>query len=939
MAHLPSLLVAITFVVCAGAIPLPEDEFSIDIAVPETRSDPKVYRLPEDVVPESYNIRITPDLESDEFTFTGVSEINIIVKKNISKITLHANSLNITMVALRTPQNVTLPAVQLPLNVANDFLIINSKTQLTANSRYVLELEYEGKLNDDMRGFYRSSYVDDYGKKRWLATTQFEPTYARRAFPCWDEPHWKATFDISIKHPDRLRAISNMHKISTQPDTADLSKSITTFASTKKMSTYLIAFVVSDFNFLSNKDGSFKIWARPNAIRHGEFALDVGEKELKALENYTTIPFLSHGFSKMDSIAIPQFEAGAMENWGLVTYRESALLVEENVTTSASKEGVATVITHEFAHQWFGDLVSPKWWQYTWLNEGFATYFQYVITDLILPKWRLKDLQVVKALQSTAFPGDSVSTAVDMNYDVNSPAEIKAKFNTISYQKAGSVIRMINHVVGEKNFKAALQAYLKAKEFNVATSDDLFNEFKKVATSFKGTSTDPLLILNNWAITPGFPLINVTRNYEKGTVNITQERYLYKPDANHTERYYVPLNYAMKKEDFDDTSVTTWLEKDKSIVNFDVKALKDKWIIFNKQHFGYYRVNYDEQNWQLITEFLKTKNYTDIHVLNRGQLVDDALNLARNGKLKWSVAFDLMAFLKQDFDYVPWFSALTGVNYLQRTLANTAPYGSFKAHLLELLEPVVKNITFYESPEDLHLTKLLRVEVLHWACKLGSKPCRDQAALNVTNWLNDSKKNSLEPNLKGVVLCAGIRNTDQATWDKLFAKYLAGEENALLTALGCSSNTNILKGYLTKAMNTSVSTTNRDGIFSTVTFSSDEGVDVALDFILANADQIYQLSGNTTEKLKTYITNIGSKINRKAQLDKLKEAKNPHVKSIFADGISKAQETLEWLLIHESQISEHYKKEEVSPAKPDSAVTVTLSSLLFIMSFVVSQLY
>ncbi|XP_063992148.1 uncharacterized protein LOC135170322 [Diachasmimorpha longicaudata] len=938
MAHLRSLLVAIALVVCAGATPLPENDFSITRAEPEVRGDPKVYRLPTDVVPVSYTIKLEPDFDSGNFTFTGVSEITINVLTKTDKITLHASNLTIAKSELRNAANVLIETKCNPLNPTNDFLIINL-TQVIAPGTYKLKLEYEGKLNDDLKGFYRSSYVDDYGKKRWLATTQFEPTHARSAFPCWDEPHLKAKFSISIKHPERLNAISNMPKSIIIPDSSDLSKLTTTFSTTPNMSTYLVAFVVSDFSALSNSAGSFKIWARPNAIRHGSFALNIGEKELEALGNFTNIPFKNHEFPKMDSVAIPQFAAGAMENWGLVTYRESALLVDENVTTIAGKESVASIISHEFAHQWFGNLVSPKWWQYTWLNEGFATYFQYVITDLILPEWRLKDLQVVKALQSAAFPADSVSTAVDMNYDVNSQVEIKAKFNSISYQKAGSVIRMINHVVGEDKFKAALQAYLTAMKFSAATSDDLFKEFKKVAPKFTGTTTDPITIFNNWANTPGFPTINVTRNYVNGTVNIVQERYLYKPDGNHTERYYVPLNYAMKKEDFATTTVTNWLEKDKAIENLDVKAVKDKWIIFNKQHFGYYRVNYDEQNWKLITAFLKTKNYTDIHVLNRGQLVDDALSLARNGKLKWDIALDLMAFLKQDFDYVSWTSALTGFSHLQRTLFNTASYASFKAYLLDLLEPVFKTVKFYESPEDLYLTKLLRVSVLDWACKLGSKPCRDQALQNLTKWLQDSTKNPLPPNLKNTIICAGIRNADQATWDKIYAKQIGLEEKNLLGPLGCSSNVNILKSYLSKAMNESIAADDRDEIFEAVISRNDEGVNVALDFILANADKIYQVSGNSTEKLKSYITKVGSRINNKAQHAKLIGAANAHVKSVSADGVSKAQENLDWLATHEPAIIEHYKQKDTPPKKPNSAVTGTISFLLFIVSFSVSRLY
>uniref|UniRef100_A0A0C9R2S6 Aminopeptidase n=1 Tax=Fopius arisanus TaxID=64838 RepID=A0A0C9R2S6_9HYME len=871
MAYLLSLLAAIVAVTCAGIIPPSEDEFLVTKAAPEAPANPLDYRLPTNVVPTTYEIKLAPDLEN--FTFKGESKIMLSVKKATKQIVLHAKDLKITLAVLHVLNGTThisnVATTALPINTTNDWLVINLIEQLNITGTYQLELHYEGTLNEDLKGFYRSSYIDDYGKKRWLATTHFEPTSARLAFPCWDEPHLKAKFTISIKHPKKLHALSNSHLVSITPDVTDKTSFITQFAETPAMSTYLVAFVVSDFESLSNKEGTFTVWARPNAIRHGEFALDVGEKELKELEKATNIAFSTHGFTKMDSIAIPQFAAGAMENWGLVTYRESALLVEEGVTTTTAKVNVASTISHELAHQWFGNLVSPQWWQYTWLNEGFATYFQYIITDLIEPTWRMKELQVVVALQDRAFPSDSVNTTVDMNHDVSSPTEISAKFNSISYQKAGSIIRMINHVFGEEKFKKALQAYLSKYKSGTATSDQLFAEFATVSPTLPGTQIKPQVILNDWATTPGFPYITVTRNYTTGKATIKQERYLYKPEEKYNEVYYVPINYASEKKDFEDTSVNIWLEKNKPIVDHDLKLAKDKWVIFNKQHFGYYRVNYDENNWKLITEFLKTKNYTDIHVLNRGQVVDDALNLARIGKLTYRTAFGLLDFLKQDFDYVPWHSALTGFAYLQKTLKQSAIYNSFKQHLLALLGPVVNNVTFYESPADGYLRKLLRVKVLESACALGSKPCRDQASKNVTDWLKDPKAYPLSPDLKGVVLCAAVRNADQALWNKLYAKYLAGEENALLRALACSSNNKILEGYLTKALSASVSTENRDEIFSAVTTSSEEGVNnVALDFVLANANKIYELSGNTTKSLKTYVTNIGSQISSAAQLKK-----------------------------------------------------------------------
>lgn len=910
------------------------------------------YRLPgiDKIKIQSYNLKLSPNFE--DFTYDGDVDIKFNVNSDIDTITLHSKDLNITEPSyLKWPSQDSSPGLSQEgkhtFDTQKDFLIIKFPKMVTSTSMgYKLSIKFRGELKDDLRGFYRSYYTDSDGKKIWLAATHFEPVGARKAFPCFDEPELKAKFTIQIKHKANYEAISNMHYIRREVD-AKTKDVLTTFAETPVMSTYLVAFVVSDFDYLENEKLTFKIWARKNVIQNGKYALKLGQHALEALENYTGITMNEMGFEKMENIAIPQFAAGAMENWGLVTYKENALLVEENVTKTSDKESVATVIAHEFAHQFFGNLVSPKWWTYVWLNEGFANYFQYLITQNTEPSWRILDLQLIENLQQTAFKVDSDIKAVSMNHAVNSPTEISNKFDSISYSKAGSVIRMISTVLGEKKFQEALKAYLNKMKEKSADSNDLFEEFKKVYESNKFTKEDFGKALINWAETPGFPVITVERDYVKNMSIITQDRFLLVDKKNNNDKYYVPLNMAQSPDDFNFTKITHWLKPED--FNISIPVEKDNtWIIFNKQQYGYYRVNYDERNWQLIIGTLKTDNYTNIHVLNRAQLVDDSLNLARIGKLDYQVVFDLISYLKHEKDYVPWYPAFKGFEFLDKMLSNSQFYKSFQKYVLNLLTDVENKLKYDPTDEDDHLTKYWRVITQSWACKLGSKTCTDDASAKLDKWMANPL--SVPPDQKKVILCAGIRNVDHDKWHKLFDKYLESNDPDLLTALGCSKNKEILQHYLHSAANKSINFNKRENVFSAVTSGSAEGVDVALTFI-TNKNFIVNNITTDSSTIGTYFKNIGAYITTKEYQNKLEEFAR-HIELNLRDfpeeitqavheSISNGKSNIKWIRKTEPTISKIFTEKEDKDESSDNnnSIIFTSSTILLVTSFIISKFY
>ncbi|KAI5105610.1 aminopeptidase N [Silurus meridionalis] len=416
--------------------------------------------LHEDLVSVSYDITLWPRLQPDSeglFIFTGNSSVVFRCVKETNLILIHANKLNLTTTAtLSTLNGSPAPSITSTRVVSNtQDLVFYLSEKLKAGETYKLHTEFLGELADDLGGFYRSEYFVN-GVKHVVATTQMQPTDARKAFPCFDEPAMKAIFNITLLHDPATVALSNGQEIeSVQIKEGDVTLNKTRFEPTRRMSTYLLAFIVSDFEAIKTMEGDvmIRIFARKEAIDagHGDYALNITGKILKFFERYynSTYPL-----SKSDQVALPDFNAGAMENWGLITYRETALLYDSAVSSTGNKERVATVISHELAHMWFGNLVTIKWWNDLWLNEGFASYVEYLGADNAEPDWNIKDLITLNDVHRV-FAVDALSSSHPLSSnedDVLRPEQISEVFDAISYSKGASVLRMLSDFLTEEVF-------------------------------------------------------------------------------------------------------------------------------------------------------------------------------------------------------------------------------------------------------------------------------------------------------------------------------------------------------------------------------------------------------------------------------------------------------------------------------------------------------
>lgn len=451
------------------------------------------------------------------------------------------------------------------------------------------------------------------------------------------------------------------------------------------MSTYLVAFVVCDYKNLS--DGNFAVWARPDAIHSARYALSVGVRVLSYLEQFFN---LSYPLPKVDMVALPDFSSGAMENFGLITYRETAMLYEEGVSAANNKQRVAIVVAHELAHQWFGNLVTPTWWTDLWLNEGFASYMEYMGVDAVEPSWKSMEQFVVNEIHNV-FALDALSTSHPVSIKVENPEEINEIFDRISYAKGAAIIRMMAHFLTDEVFRHGLTNYIRDRAYQNADQDDLWRFLTDAARSAHifDSSLTVKEIMDTWTLQTGFPVVHVQRDYEGKSFKLKQERFVLKEKVatktsitsqNQEPLWWVPLTYTTRTEkNFKDTRPINWMKREKEMKIYDDHVHEEDWLILNIQETGYYRVNYDERNWNLINKHLQDpRRYKEISPTNRAQLINDALNLARAGYLDYNIALDVTKYLVHEEDYVPWKAATNTLNFLDVMLVKTGDYALFK---------------------------------------------------------------------------------------------------------------------------------------------------------------------------------------------------------------------------------------------------------------------
>ncbi|XP_053604249.1 aminopeptidase N-like [Plodia interpunctella] len=804
------------------------------------------YVLPTTTYPTFYDVQLFIDPSNVNYFFGNVS-IRIIPNVGTNVIVIHAMAMEIDSIEVYSDRDVNL-AVDLfsTYTLADDdthMLRISLSRVIGALEPHVVKINYKAEYAENMFGVYVSTYEED-GETVNLVTSQLQPTFARRAFPCYDEPHLKAIFRTTIYAPaayDVVRSNMPERNETLKEDVSGWVKH--EFEDTLVMSSYLLAYLVSNFHYISNDDNPiyripFRVYSRPETLESADFALDFGQKNMIALENYTEFEF---AFPKIDKAAVPDFAAGAMENWGLVIYREVALLVTDNVTTTATKQNIGRIICHENTHMWFGNEVGPLSWTYTWLNEGFANYFENFGTDLVLPDWRMMD-QFVIAMQNV-FQSDAVLSVNPMTHPVYSPSEILGTFNAVAYQKSGSVIRMMAHFLTPEIFRQGLVIYIRNKSREAAHPSDLYAALQEALDQSNHTIRWPVAtIMERWTTQGGFPVLGVTRSSPSAnSLVISQERYLTDRSQTSNDRWHIPVNWVLSSDpDFSDTAPQHWIPVTLPAESVNIPGLGEaEWYIINKQQTGYYRVNYDEANWRTLADVLNS-NHEAIHLLNRAQIVDDAFNLARTGRLQYNLAFDISRYLIDEEDYIPWAAANAAFSYLDVALSGApAVHRLFQNYVLNLTAPMYESLGFIAGDEK-HVTPYFRNIILNFNCRLGNERCTNRASEILQAYRDNPVANPINPDIQTTIYCSTLRGGSRENFDYLWGLYQAtsdsSQQSILLNALGCTNNVEARDFYLNQVIadNSPVREQDRHTIIVAVTNASPENTDAALDFIIEN---------------------------------------------------------------------------------------------------------
>ncbi|KDO26292.1 hypothetical protein SPRG_08367 [Saprolegnia parasitica CBS 223.65] len=675
------------------------------MCVQEPKQAREFARLPTSVQPIKYTLDYDV-IDLDGFRFEGSESIAIAITEDTKSITCHAVELWVHDVSVTLASGASIACDEIRYTKFDESVTFEFPTTLAAGSHATLHLRFHGILNDKLKGFYRSEYTQN-GERRVMAVTQFEACDARRAFVCWDEPAIKAKFQISMVTPIDREAISNTHVLSTlvRPvKAAHLTKNAGvfekkwTFAETPVMSTYLVGMVVGEFDYVSGYTAEgvlVRVYTPVGRSERGRFALDVATKCLSFFTQKFGIPY---PLTKLDMLAIPDFNAGAMENWGVVTYREMRLLIDENGSSIAQKTATARTVCHELAHQWFGNLVTMEWWTSLWLNEGFARFMEFDAVDHIFPEWNMWTSFVQDITMGLAMTKDAMLSSHPIEVEVHHPDEVNEIFDTISYAKGASVIRMLANVVGLDQFYAGVHNYLLQHSYANARTEDLWDAFE-AASGMEITA-----MANTWTKQTGFPVLSITET-DEATLELSQTRFLAFGDDNEGSRWDVPLTLATPAET---TSTTIWTHDNET---FSLPKPSDApWYKLNAQQTGFYLVNYPDSAWHALKEPVRS---LELGVVDRVSLLSSVFMLARAGVLSCADALAFSEAFAAEPEYLCWKELSENLQaYTSLFHDDEACAPALRTYVQGLYANVFASLTWDKLETDVEMTSNFRRIVL-----------------------------------------------------------------------------------------------------------------------------------------------------------------------------------------------------------------------------------
>ncbi|KAL4894644.1 peptidase family M1-domain-containing protein [Aspergillus ambiguus] len=754
--------------------------------------------LPDAAKPVHYHVSLFDLQMGGSWTYNGLVKVDLSVKRPTKELVLNSKEIEIQTAEVLSKDGAKLAtASDISYDKKSERVTFTFPQEITPADT-ILSIAFTGTMNNAMAGFYRSKYKpvvepaadtpkeDDF---YYMFSTQFESCEARRAFPCFDEPNLKATFDFEIEVPRGQTALSNM-PVKSERDGSKPGLKFVTFERTPVMSTYLLAWAIGDFEYVeamtqrkyNGKSIPVRVYTTRGLKDQARFALECAHR---TVDYFSEIFEIEYPLPKADLLAVHEFAMGAMENWGLVTYRTTAVLFDEGKSDTRYKNRIAYVVAHELAHQWFGNLVTMDWWNELWLNEGFATWVGWLAVDHFYPEWNVWSQFVAEGVQQ-AFQLDSLRASHPIEVPVKNALEVDQIFDHISYLKGSSVIRMLSNHLGQETFLRGVAAYLKAHAYGNATTNDLWSALSQASNKDVNSFMDP------WIRKIGFPVVTVAE--EPGQISVRQNRFLSTGDAKPEEdqtTWWVPLGIksGAKMENVNSLALVS-----KSDTIRDVG--QDSFYKINKDLSGFYRTNYPAARLAKLGQSLDLLSTED-----KIGLIGDAAALAVSGEGTSAALLALLEGFKGETNYLVWSQVSSSLGNLRSVFSqNEAVTAGLKKFTSSLSSPAAEKIGWeFKEGED-YLTVQLRKLLISMAGIGGDEKIIAEAKRRFDLWASGKDKSAVHTNLRSAIFGISVSEGSRAEYEAVKQEYLKtnsvdGKEICLAT-MGRTKEAALVTDYL-----------------------------------------------------------------------------------------------------------------------------------------------
>src|SRR5436190_16141060 len=772
-------------------------------------------KLPKEVVPTDYSVRIIPDI--DKLTFAGTETVKLDVRSRVRQLVLNALDLKIEAASIDGKE---LPASAIKIDEKNELLALALQSELVTGE-HTLGLRFTGKINERGQGLFYMRYQEQgSGARKTILGSQFEATDARRFFPCWDEPVFRARFQLTAVVPENWLAVSNM-PIESEKKIAG-GKEVR-FAATPPMSSYLNVFVAGELDFIESRIGptQIRVIATKGKAEMGRYAL---EASAQILEYYNDYFGVAYPLPKLDQIAVPGGFGGAMENWGGITYFESTLLFDPKNSSADTKQNIYEVLAHEIAHMWFGDLVTMAWWDNLWLNEAFASCMGSKCTAQFNPQWEVwlaRELprdptRRTGIAKEAAMEGDARSTTHPIQQPVATEAEANSAFDDITYKKGQSFLRMLESFLGEDVFRDGIRRYIAAHKYSNSTTADLWNALSEA-------SKKPVdEIAAGWIEQPGFPVVKVKREGE-GKIRLTQERFTVNFKNAPALEWKIPLTYSVVGKAPATLLMTNKIDKLQNIS-------ADRALKLNVNGAGNYRVEYDKPSWNLLLQAL-----SNLGVEDRVTLLSDAWALVQAERAPVLVYFGLVEKLPASTELAECEQIINVLDFINRLFVGRPERENFQRYARSLLRPTFETLGWEPKEGGPPAAGTLRASLISALGDLDDEQivagCRERFEKHLAN------PASLAPDLRPAVFAVVGRYADEKTWNQLHELGLKTtsieEKQNYYNALAGATDPKLAKKTLPISLTDELPTSRAVFLVSSVARESDHP-EIAWEFAKAN---------------------------------------------------------------------------------------------------------